>query len=98
MRAYIDIENASNKNVITLKLEIVEYIKDKIIRFNIKDIKKEELKLLNKAISNKYDDIDIELFFIDDSEIPEFGPDYEFFIKDDLLVGIYNRDIYKRNN
>ena len=39
---------------------------------------------------------DIEMFYIDDESVPNFGPDYDFYIKDNTLVGIYNREIYLR--
>ena len=91
MRAYIDIENSRTQDVDTIKADIVEYVYNKIIRFDISNLKKEELKKLKMAISKKYNYTDIEMFFIVDSRIPEFGPDYEFFIKDNLLVGIYTR-------
>lgn len=41
---------------------------------------------------------DIEMFFISDDNVPNFGLDYNFYIKDNTLVGIYNREIYLRKN
>ena len=94
----IDIENAKTKEVTTLSLPIIDHIDKKIIKFDISKIKKDKLKLLIPAISEKEnnDYTDIELFYINDDESPYFGPDYNFYIKDDVLVGIYNRNIYKR--
>ena len=59
---------------------------------------KGELEVLNLAISNKkeHNYTDIEMFFIDDSNIPEFGPDYDFYIKNNILIGVYTRDIWEK--
>ncbi len=98
MKASIDIENAMTGEVNTIELNINEYIEDKIIKFDISKLSIQEIELLKYAISNKKENdyIDIEMFFIDNSNIPEFGPDYDFYIKDDELVGVYNREIYVR--
>jgi hypothetical protein len=89
MIAHIDIENSHTQEVITLDLKINEYIEDKIIKFDISNLNNEELNILKIAISsnNKYSDI--EMFFIDDCNIPEFGPDYDFYIEKDELIGKY---------
>lgn len=96
----IDIENSKTKKVITLTVPIIEHIDKKIIKFDISKIKKDELKILVPAISEKENTsyTDIELFYIDNDESPYFGPDYNFYIKDDMLIGIYNRNIYKRKD
>ena len=98
MIGHIDIENSKTKKVITLDLNITEYIKNKIIKFDIKSLSEEKIDILSKAISElkEYSYTDIEMFFIDDNNKPNFGPDYNFYIKDNLLVGIYNRNIYIR--
>ena len=89
MIGYIDIENSKTKNVITYDLKIIDYVKNRYIKFDISNLNKKELEVLNLAISNKkeYEYTDIEMFFIDDSDIPEFGPDYDFYIKDNILIG-----------
>lgn len=99
MKAYIDIENSHTKKVITLEVPIIEHIKNKIIKFNISNLSKEQIILLENAISElpELSYTDIELFYIDNNNIPNFGPDYDFYIKDNLLIGIYNRNIYQRN-
>lgn len=98
MIAKIDVENAKTGNVITLELPIVEHIENRIIKFDISKLSNSELAVLTLAISEKEElsYTDIEMFYIDDDELPYFGPDYNFYIKDETLVGIYNRDIYKR--
>lgn len=95
MIAKVDIENAKTQKVITLTLPIVEHIENKIIKFDINKLSNKELKMLTLAISEKEElsYTDIEMFYIDEDELPYFGPDYNFYIKDETLVGIYNRDI-----
>ena len=100
VKAYIDIENSHTKKVITLEVPIIEHIKNKIIKFNISNLSKKQIILLENAISElpELSYTDIELFYIDNNNnIPNFGPDYDFYIKDNLLIGIYNRNIYQRN-
>lgn len=98
MKAYINIENAHTKKVKTVELPIIELIEDKIIKFDISHLKEENKKMLVDAISElpELSYTDIELFFIDGKNVPNFGPDYDFYIKDNTLVGIYNRNIYPR--
>lgn len=100
MKAYIDIENSHTKKVITLEVPIFEHVKNKIIKFDISNLSKEHIILLENAISElpELSYTDIELFFINNDNIPNFGPDYDFYIKDNILIGIYNRNIYQRNN
>ena len=98
MKAYVDVENSHTREVKTIELPIIEFIEDKIIKFDINSISEEEKKLLVDAISElpELGFTDIEMFFIDDDNVPNFGPDYNFYIKDNTLVGIYNREIYLR--
>lgn len=98
MKAYIDIENTHTKKVNTVELPIIELIEDKIIKFDISHLKEENKKMLVDAISElpELSYTDIELFFVDEENVPNFGPDYDFYIKDNTLVGIYNRNIYPR--
>ena len=98
MIAKLDIENAKTQEVKTLVLQVTELIEDAIIKFDVSNLTEKEMEMLKLAISeNKNTNYtDVELFYIDDDEIPYFGPDYNFYIKDDSLVGIYNRNIYKR--
>ena len=98
MKAYINIENSHTREVKTIELPVIEFIENKIIKFDINSISEEEKKMLVDAISElpELGFTDIEMFFIDEKNIPNFGPDYDFYIKDNTLVGIYNRDIYKR--
>ena len=100
VKAYIDIENSHTKKVITLEVPIIEHIKNKIIKSDISNLSKEQTSLLENAISElpELSYTDIELFFIDTDNTPNFGPDYDFYIKDNILIGIYNRNIYQRNN
>ncbi len=93
MRASVDIENSHLGYVITLNLKILEYVEDKKIIFDISPLTKNELEILKLAVSNDKDTeyTDIELFFIDDNNSPELGVDYDFYIENNQLIGIYNR-------
>lgn len=98
MKAYVDVENSHTREVKTIELSVLEFIDNKIIKFDISSINDEENKMLVDAISElpELGFTDIEMFFIGDDNVPNFGPDYDFYIKDNTLVGIYNRDIYLR--
>lgn len=99
MKVSIDIENSKTQDVKTIEVNIIEHIENKIIKFDIKDLTKEKLDMLTLAISETKETsyTDIEMFFIDNDEIPYFGPDYNFYIKDNQLIGIYNKDFYSKN-
>lgn len=98
MKAYINVENSHTREVKTIELPIIEFIENKIIKFDINSISEEEKKMLVDAISElpELGFTDIEMFFVDEENEPNFGPDYDFYIKDNALVGIYNRYIYLR--
>ena len=93
MKAYIDIENAHMNDVVTYECPVLEFGEKKEIKFDISHLKDSEVKTLMLAISEEpeFSYIDIELFFIDDDERPYFGPDYDFYIVDSILVGKYIR-------
>lgn len=99
MKAYINIENSHTRKIKMIELPIIEFIENKIIKFDINSLTKEERKMLVDAISElpELEFTDIEMFFINKENKPNFGPDYDFYIKDNTLVGIYNREIYLRN-
>ncbi len=84
--AHIDIENAKTKLVDTLDLNIIEKNKTDIT-FDISKLNENDLDKLKKAIDNDFFYTDIELFYIDDSSIPYYGPDFVFEIKDNKLIG-----------
>lgn len=84
--AHIDIENAKTKLVDTLDLNIIEKNKTDIT-FDISKLNENDLDKLKKAIDNDLFYTDIELFYIDDSSIPYYGPDFVFEIKDNKLIG-----------
>lgn len=98
MKACINIENSHTREVKIIELPIIEFIEDKIIKFDINSLSKEEKEMLVDAISElpELGFTDIEMFFVDEEQEPNFGPDYDFYIKDNTLVGIYNREIYPR--
>lgn len=98
MKAYVNIENSHTREVKMIELPIIEFIENKIIKFDINSLSRNEKKMLVDAISKlpELEFTDIEMFFIDKINEPNFGPDYDFYIKDNTLVGIYNREIYLR--
>lgn len=104
MEAWIDIENAHTGKVITLEVPIIELKYHNKVVFDISNITKDELEKLKLAINPRKDLMytDIEMFFTDQDDYPNFGPDYEFTIKDEKLIGIYTRDKWlnkmKHNN
>lgn len=98
MKAYIDIENAHTQDVITYECPVLEFNETATIKFDISTLSDSEIKTLTLAISEEPElsYTDIEMFYIDDDEIPYFGPDYDFNIVDSVLIGKYNKEIYPR--
>ena len=94
MIAHVDIENSKTQDVKTLDLNVIEYVEDEKIVFDISKLNEEELDMLKLAISKDEDTryTDIEMFFIDDVIYPEFGPDYDFYIEGGLMTGLYVRE------
>lgn len=97
MNAYLDIENSKTNNVITIKLPILKYSKNNYIVLDISEINEEEYKLLEDATNPALGYTDIELFFIDEDPLPNFGPDYKCKIEDNKLILRYERNINKKN-
>ena len=94
MKAWIDIENSHTQKVITLEVPLLEFDYHKKAIFDISNITQDELEKLKLAIDSKEELMytDIEMFFTDQGDCPNFGPDYEFTIKDNKLIGIYTRN------
>ena len=65
---------------------MIKYKYDSEVIFDISNLDKRELSLLYDAIDDNKQYIDIEMFFIDDSNTPNFGPDYNYNVKDNKLV------------
>lgn len=86
MKAYIDIENSKTQNVDTICVDIIKYEYDSEVIFDISSLDKRELSLLYDAIDESKPYTDVEMFFIDDSNIPNFGPDYNYNVKDNKLI------------
>ncbi len=97
MNAYLDIENSKTNDVITIKLPILKYSKNDYIVLDIREINEEEHKLLEDATNPALGYTDIELFFIDEDPLPNFGPDYKCKIEDNKLILRYERNINKKN-
>lgn len=102
MKAYIDIENSRTQKVVTICVEVIKYEYDEEIIFDISSLNIDELQLLNDAIDNDKTYTDVEMFFIDDSNIPNFGPDYKYELKDNKLILSYipkkrNKHIESKN-
>ena len=86
MKAQIDIENSKTGLVNTINLKIIKYEKDNEIIFDVSSLNDRELKLLKDAINQELKYTDIELFFINESNIPEFGPDYNYELIENKLT------------
>ncbi len=86
MKSYIDIENSKTKKVETICVNVIKCVLDKEIIFDISNINSHELEILKDAINEKLTYTDIELFFIGESNIPHFGPDYKSKIVDKDLI------------
>ena len=85
--AYIDVENSKTQEVITLELEIISNDSN-IFEFSISNLDKSQLKVLTDAINSDLKYTDIEMFYVDETGIPYFGPDYNFIIQDEKLIGL----------
>jgi len=94
MKAYIDIENAHTQDVVTYECPVLEFDEKGKIKFDISHLNDSEVKTLMLAISEEPElsYIDIEMFFIDNDEVPYFGPDYDFNIVNSILIGKYNKE------
>lgn len=92
VKVYIDIENSKTQIVETICVNIIKYEENEMI-FDISTLNNHELEILKNAINDKLTYTDIEMFFIGDSNIPNFGPDYEYEIIDNKLILKY---IYKK--
>lgn len=86
MKCYIDIENSKTQKVETLCVNIIKYEEDKEIIFDISTLNSHELEILKDAINDKLTYTDIEMFFIGESNIPNFGPDYKCKILKNTLI------------
>lgn len=93
MRATIDIENSKSKEMETLNVPVIEYEENKKVLIDISSITEHELFILSEAINPELTHTDIEMFFLDvENDLPHFGPDFDFSIKENTLCGYYVRD------
>lgn len=86
MKCYIDIENSKTQKVETLCVNIIKYEEDIEAIFDISTLNSHELEILKDAINDDLTYTDIEMFFIGESNIPNFGPDYKCNIVENTLV------------
>ena len=86
MKCYIDIENSKTQKVETLCVNIIKYEEDKEIIFDISTLNSHELEILKDSINEGLTYTDIEMFFIGESNIPNFGPDYKCKIFENTLI------------
>lgn len=93
MKAYLDIENSKTNQVITVEVPVVTYDLQKQVVFDIKNIGEQDFNLILNAInpSKEYAYTDIELFFIDGDNTPNFGPDYLATINGNYLILNYQK-------
>ena len=92
MKAYINIENSKTRKVEKIIVPLLEFNNEGTIKFDISLLSERELDILKNAIDQRLDYTDIEMFFTDVDEYPNFGPDYEFKISGNILEGVYIRN------
>lgn len=92
MKAYLDIENSKTQEVITILLPVLEFEENGHIIFDISKVNDKEKELILDAINPELGYTDIEMFFIDDDDVPYFGPDYDYSISDNKLILDYKYD------
>lgn len=92
MKTYLDIENSKTQEVITILLPVLEFKEYKRIIFDISKVNNKEKELILDAINPELGYTDIEMFFIDDDDVPYFGPDYDYSISDNTLILDYKYD------
>lgn len=92
MKAYLDIENSKTQEVITILLPVLEFEETGHIIFDISKVNDKEKELILDAINPELGYTDIEMFFIDDDDVPYFGPDYDYSISDNKLILDYKYD------
>ena len=97
MKGYIDIENSKTQRVETLCVDIIKYKDDDEIIFDISNLNDHELKILKDAVNDKLTYTDIEMFFINNSNIPNFGPDYHCKIYKNTLILNYIPKVIKND-
>lgn len=86
MKGFIDIENSKTQKVETICVNIIKYKDNEEIIFDISTLNSHELKILKDAVNDELTYTDIEMFFIDESNIPNFGPDYNCKIFKNTLI------------
>lgn len=92
MKANLDIENSKTQEVITILLPVLEFEENGHIIFDISKVNDKEKELILDAINPELGYTDIEMFFIDDDDVPYFGPDYDYSISDNKLILDYKYD------
>ncbi len=92
MKANLDIENSKTQEVITILLPVLEFEENGHIVFDISKVNDKEKELILDAINPELGYTDIEMFFIDDDDVPYFGPDYDYSISDNKLILDYKYD------
>ena len=92
MKANLDIENSKTQEVITILLPVLEFEETGHIIFDISKVNDKEKELILDAINPELGYTDIEMFFIDDDDVPYFGPDYNYSISDNKLILDYKYD------
>lgn len=92
--AHVNIENAQTKVVNVFDLNIIEN-NGKDLKIDISSLNNEQLTMLEDAINSEKIYTDIELFYIDESSVPYFGPDYIFSIENGILTAILKEKMRK---
>ncbi len=92
MKVYLDIENSKTQKVITILLPVLDFKENERIIFDISKVNNKEKELILDAINPELGYTDIEMFFIDDGDVPYFGPDYDYTVSGNTLILNYKYD------
>ena len=88
--AHIDIENSKTQQIITLDVDVIEYLDNYKVVFDISRLNRTDLDMLKEAVSTI--DTRIESFLIGNNKNPEYGQDYSFKIDGLELIGMFNKN------
>ena len=87
--------STDSQTVENQRYEVEKFAISKDLKIDISSLNDEELKILEDAINKDLFYTDIELFYIDDSSIPNFGPDYNFSIENNVLIAVLKEKMRK---
>lgn len=86
MKASVVISNSFIKKEFILKMNVIKYKNKEEIIFDISKLSGDELILLENAIDDELRCVNIDLFYIDDNEEPNYCVNYKYLLDNDCLV------------